>query len=156
MKGDEKMKIGEYAGVKIIATPEQYEKHKKNLEEQIKEKDEELKELRYILKMQNEREHYSNFLKDFQKEKGKNTYPDFDEVYKRYDEYKSEVERLTLSYKDELEDLENLGDRLNKIKEYLKQIHIEQQHGILSSNNLIWTNIERLCDGLEILEKSDK
>ena len=42
--------------------------------------------------------------------------------------------------------------RFNKIKKYLKQVHIEQQNGILSSNNLIWENITRLCDGLEILE----
>lgn len=42
--------------------------------------------------------------------------------------------------------------RCNKIKDYLKQIHIEQQNGILSSNNLIWENIERLCDGKEIIK----
>lgn len=46
---------------------------------------------------------------------------------------------------------EDYESRFNKIKEYLKQVHIEQQNGILSSNNLIWENITRLCDGLEIL-----
>lgn len=42
-------------------------------------------------------------------------------------------------------------ESLEKIKEYLKQIHNETQHGILSSNSLIWENIERLCDGKDIL-----
>lgn len=45
-----------------------------------------------------------------------------------------------------------LDIRFKKIKEYLIQIHNETQHGILSSNDLIWTNIERLCDGKEVLK----
>lgn len=43
--------------------------------------------------------------------------------------------------------------RFDKLKDYLRQVHKEAQSGILSSNNLIWENIERLCDGLDILEK---
>jgi hypothetical protein len=50
---------------------------------------------------------------------------------------------------------EDLYNRFYKIKDYLKQVHIETQKGILSSNNLIWENIERLCDGKDILG-SDK
>ena len=50
---------------------------------------------------------------------------------------------------------ERLNNIPNKIKEYLKQVHIETQNGILSSNNLIWENIERLCDGKDIIG-SDK
>ena len=37
--------IGEIDGVKIIATPEQYKKCKKSLEEQLKEKDKEIERL---------------------------------------------------------------------------------------------------------------
>lgn len=66
------------------------------------------------------------------------------EMDKRLDEREQEIEELQQA-KDDLQ------QRFAKIKDYLKQIHIEQQKGILSSNNLIWENIERLCDGLEIL-----
>ena len=52
----------------------------------------------------------------------------------------------------EIEKLKNIP---NKIKEYLKQVHIETQNGILSNNNLIWENIKRLCDGKNIIG-SDK
>ena len=44
-----------------------------------------------------------------------------------------------------------MNTRFYKIKDYLRQVHIEMQNGILSSNNLIWENIERLCDGKDIL-----
>lgn len=47
---------------------------------------------------------------------------------------------------------EDLYNRFYKIKDYLQQVHDEQQHGTLSSHYLIWTNIERLCDGNDILE----
>ena len=73
------------------------------LEETIKEKDNELKEYRYILDTQREREYYSKFLKDFQKERGKNVYPDHDEIYKRYDKYKSIIETLEKWLNEEYE-----------------------------------------------------
>ena len=47
-----------------------------------------------LMKMQNEREYRSKFLKEFQKEYGTNTFPDYDEIYKRYDKLKKENERL--------------------------------------------------------------
>lgn len=46
-----------------------------------------------LMEMQNKREYRSKFLKDFQKEHGKNVFPDYDEVYKRYDDYKSRNEK---------------------------------------------------------------
>ena len=54
------------------------------------------------------------------------------------------------TYKIQLE----LQNRLNKIKEYLKQVHYETKHGILSSNDLIYENIERLCDGKDLIKES--
>ena len=51
---------------------------------------------------------------------------------------------------------EDLCNRFYKIKDYLQQVHDEQQHGILSSHYLIWTNIERLCDGKDILLGRDE
>lgn len=56
-------------------------------------------------------------------------------------------------YRKMINTMSNFQTRLDKIKDYLKQVHFETQHGILSSNYLIWTNIERLCDGLDILER---
>ena len=70
------------------------ETEKLHLENEIERLKEEVNVLRAILNTQNEREYYSKFLKDFQKEKGKNVYPDFDEIYKRYDKQKEEIERL--------------------------------------------------------------
>lgn len=53
----------------------------------------EIEEYRQLIKMQNEREYRSKFLKDFQKEHGKNVLPDYDEIYKRYDDYKQRNEK---------------------------------------------------------------
>ena len=46
-----------------------------------------------ILETQRKRKYYSKFLKDFQKENGKNVFPDFDEIYKRYDVYKERIDK---------------------------------------------------------------
>lgn len=46
---------------------------------------------------------------------------------------------------------ENHKSRFDKIKQYLKQIREERQHGILFSYNLIEDNLIRLCDGDDIL-----
>jgi hypothetical protein len=51
------------------------------------------KEFYQLMEMQNKREYRSKFLKDFQKEHGKNVFPDYDEIYKRYDDYKQRNEK---------------------------------------------------------------
>lgn len=51
--------------------------------------------------------------------------------------------------------IKNLKSRFEKITDYLQQVHDETQKGILSSNYLIWANIERLCDGLDILKEKE-
>ena len=66
------------------------------IEEQDKEIErlkEELNELNGIIEIGRKREYHSKFLKDFQKERGKNVFPDHDEIYKRYDDYKDRVEK---------------------------------------------------------------
>lgn len=59
----------------------------------LQEENEELREDNFayhqLMKMQNKREYRSKFLKDFQKEHGRNVFPDYDEIYKRYDNYKT-------------------------------------------------------------------
>lgn len=63
----------------------------KILENQIKELKEDNYAYHQLMKMQNEREYRSKFLKDFQKEYGKNVMPDYDEIYKRYDQQKKQL-----------------------------------------------------------------
>lgn len=55
---------------------------------------EENKELKLLSMTQNNREYRSKFLKEYQKEHGKHCYPDYDEIYKRYDKLKEENEKL--------------------------------------------------------------
>lgn len=46
--------------------------------------------------------------------------------------------------------------RLEMVKDYLKQVQYEQQHGVLSSNHLIFENINRLCDGKDLIKGCDE
>lgn len=72
----------------------------------LEKENEDLREDNYayhqLMKMQNKREFRSKFLKEFQEEFGTNTFPDYDEIYKRYDKIKKENERLN-NIIDELE-----------------------------------------------------
>lgn len=56
-----------------------------------------------LMEMQNKREYRSKFLKDFQKEHGKNVFPDYDEIYKRYDDYKQRNEKAIEYIDDNLQ-----------------------------------------------------
>ena len=78
------------------------------LQKEIKELKEDNKSYKYILDMQNKREYRSKFLKDFQKENGKNMLPDYDEIYKRYDKQKEEIEEL----KQGIEELKEINASL--------------------------------------------
>ena len=53
---------------------------------------------------------------------------------------------------DERKEKKELQKRLDDIKNYLKQVHYERNHGIISSDYLIYNNIVRLCDGFNIIE----
>ena len=55
---------------------------------------EENKELKLLSMTQNNREYRSKFLKEYQKEHGKLCYPDYDEIYERYDKLKEEKEKI--------------------------------------------------------------
>lgn len=88
---------------------------------------EEVNDLRRILNMQHKREYYSKFFKDFQKEKGKNVYPDFDEIYKRYDKQKEEIKRLEVEnrelsegYNEEFKENARLNNIINETEKELK------------------------------------
>ena len=62
--------------------------------EKLEQLEEEIAEYEFLIKMQNNREYRSKFLKEFQKEHGKNVFPDYDEIYKRYDRLKEENKQL--------------------------------------------------------------
>jgi len=59
-----------------------------------KELKQEVKEWVRLNQMQNEREYRSKFLKEFQAEYGELAYPDYDEIYERYDKLKEENKNL--------------------------------------------------------------
>ena len=79
----------------------------------LQEENEELREDNFayhqLMKMQNKREYRSKFLKDFQKEYGENVFPDYDEIYKRYDNYKTRnelaIEYINKNYDTDIEDV---------------------------------------------------
>lgn len=75
----------------------------KKATKKIEKLEEENKEYRLLIEMENKREYRSKFLKDFQKEKGKNVFPDYDEIYKRYDDYKARIDKAI----ERLEELQN-------------------------------------------------
>lgn len=64
-----------------------------DLEFEVERLENENEEFYKLMEMQNKREYRSKFLKDFQKEYGKNVFPDYDEIYKRYDNYKSRIDK---------------------------------------------------------------
>lgn len=64
----------------------------KELEERNRDLEEDNYAYHQLMRMQNEREYRSKFLKDFQKEYGKNVMPDYDEIYERYDKQKKQLE----------------------------------------------------------------
>ena len=63
---------------------------------------EENKELKLLSMTQNNREYRSKFLKEYQKEHGENCYPDYDEIYKRYDKLKSNNDAAIEIYKNRM------------------------------------------------------
>lgn len=55
----------------------------------------EIEDLKVLTGLQRKRKYYNKFVKEvWQKEHGKLSYPDFDEIYKRYFEQQAEIEKL--------------------------------------------------------------
>lgn len=56
---------------------------------------EEIEDLKVLMGLQRKRKYYNKFVKEvWQKERGKLSCPDFDEIYKRYFEQQAEIEKL--------------------------------------------------------------
>lgn len=70
---------------------ESHRKENGELREKVKELEEDNYAYHQLMRMQNEREYRSKFLKDFEKEYGENVMPDYDEIYKRYDKQKKQL-----------------------------------------------------------------
>lgn len=92
-----------------------------NLQEEVEDLREEDWAWHQILKIQNKREYRSKFLKEFQEEFGTNTFPDYDEIYKRYDKMKKENERLSRTITDYDELLMQKNNIIYKAIEYIKR-----------------------------------
>lgn len=67
----------------------------------IKRQQEEIEELEIITGLQRKRKYYNKFVKEvWQKERGNLSYPDFDEIYKRYFEQKERFDRIVERLKE--------------------------------------------------------
>ena len=61
----------------------------------IKRQQEHIEDLEAMTKLRNKRHYYDRFVKEvYQKEKGELSYPDFDEIYKRYFEQQEMIDAL--------------------------------------------------------------
>ena len=125
--------------------------HKKAEENDIKLLKEELEELRadnyayhQLMKMENEREYRSKFLKEFQEEFGKNVFPDYDEIYKRYDKLKKEnkqLKKLCDKYEEEhktiFEEWKKDINIIDELSQYLEEDLKQQYRDCGHRNNII-------------------
>lgn len=89
--------ITKILGLDEHTTFDEVKEYATNLQEEIENLREEDWAWHQTLKAQNNREYRSKFLKEFQKEYNTSTYPDYDEIYKRYDKLLKENERLKKS-----------------------------------------------------------
>lgn len=90
--------------------------------------------LKRLCETQNKREYRSKFLKEFQKEHGKNVFPDYDEIYKRYDKLKEENKILkeNAEHNDKVVDKTNweiniLKNNRDKAIEYIENMPYLQE-----------------------------
>lgn len=117
----------------------------KKATKKIEKLEEENKEYSSLIEMQNKREYRSKFLKDFQKEKGKNVFPDYDEIYKRYDDYKARIDKAIENIEHELYGHILLNDEITWNKEFYT-------NGKLDYRKLL---ISLLQQTLDVLKGSD-
>lgn len=108
----------------------------------------------YITNLQNELK-YQKEMEDEYIKKHTKLLQDFTNLQEENEDLKDRLKVMEHFKNSLLEENEDYKSRCDKIKNYLKQVHYEQQHGILSSNNLIYGNIIRLCDGEELIKSVD-
>lgn len=129
----------------------------------LKEELEELREDNYVyhqlMKMENEREYRSKFLKEFQEEFGKNVFLDYDEIYKRYDKLKKENKRLKEQcdkYEEEHKTtFEEWKKDIKTNKKAIRQIEIILEIALEQDSENV-NLIDRLRYFLNILQGVDK
>ena len=131
--------------------------HKRAEDNDIKLLKEELEELRednyvyhQLMKMENEREYRSKFLKEFQEEFGKNVFPDYDEIYKRYDKLKKENKKLK-ELCDKYEE-----EHKTTFEEWKKDINIIDELEKWLNDRSEFTNIGEVYNKLNELKGDDK
>ena len=118
----------------------------------IEQLEEEIIEYEFLINMQNSREYRSKFLKEFQKEHGKNVFPDYDEIYKRYDEMKVELQDANVSviwwqnrYNAVERDRKQLENNRDKALKFIKENSYKKGDGTIMYD----TDIQKLNDILK-------
>ena len=122
----------------LLAELEMANRKIKELEEEVENLREEDWAWHQILKTQNKREYRSKFLKDFQKEYGTNVFPDYDEIYKRYDKMKKENEKLKeqLKYNDLI--FKALYKSFSDHEEYENYELLKELESCYENKDIIW------------------
>lgn len=128
-----------------------------NLQEEVEDLRESDWAWHQTLKVQNKREYRSKFLKEFQQEYNTNTFPDYDEIYKRYDKLKEENKRL----KEVVENLTTMtvcGDRkqIKNTAQYKLDIYKSRNEKAIEYCKLNKEFTPRLEDVENILDGGDK
>lgn len=125
----------------------------KRLLEKIEKLEEEVEDLRednytyhQLIRMENKREYRSKFLKEFQEEFGTNTFPDYDEIYKRYDKVKKEKQKLEKIIIEQDKEQRKLFNHIAK-DDYKQRINKAIE--FIEEHNVIGTNKEYLPSGIE-------
>lgn len=110
----------------------------------IEQLEEENKYLKQLCQTQNDREYRSKFLKEFQEEFGKNVFPDYDEIYKRYDKLKKEnkqLKKLCDKYEEEhktiFEEWKKDINIIDELSQYLEEDLKQQYRDCGHRNNII-------------------
>ena len=130
-----------------------------NLQEEVEDLREDNYAYHQLIRMENKREYRSKFLKEFQEEFGTNTFPDYDEIYKRYDKIKKENERLKelcdkyeeehntefKIWKDERYQLLDIKSRNEKAYNYLDKF-IPNEYGVLLTERQ-WEYVKKILGG---------
>lgn len=70
------------------------------------------------------------------------------EMDKRLDEREQEIERLTLSYEDALEDLDKKENIIKEVREYIES-YINQFNGVYPPVDMRYLDLNKLLDMLD-------
>lgn len=112
--GNASIKINALIG--LLDLYKQEKQKNKELSEEVTTLREDIYVYRQLIRMENKREYRSKFLKEFQAEHGKTVFPDYDEIYKRYDKLKRENNKLSKAIADDFISKDKIKEQLEGYK----------------------------------------